>query len=92
MVKDKDVKQVLAVLPTHFTYYFTEAHLPRALPAEDLQQAAREFGLYGQCFAHVNQAIAAALGNADSTDLVLVCGSIFLVSEVNRTLAQADES
>ena len=91
MVKDKDVKQVLAVLPTHFTYYFTEAHLPRALPAEDLQLAAREFGLNGQGFAHVNQAIAAALGNAHTTDLVLVCGSIFLVGEVDQTLALTDE-
>jgi len=91
MVRDKDIKQVLLTLPTTYRYYFTQAHLPRALPAEDLQQAAREFGLYGQCFAHVNQAIAAALGNAHTTDLVLVCGSIFLVGEVDQTLALTDE-
>lgn len=82
MVKDKEVEKVLALLPTDAQYYFTKAHIPRALPETDLQQKAAAFQLNGNCFEYVNAAIADALQHAHKDDLVLVCGSIFLVGEV----------
>src|SRR5690554_3504558 len=36
MSNDKDIAPVLAILPKEATYFFCEAHLPRALPAEAL--------------------------------------------------------
>jgi dihydrofolate synthase/folylpolyglutamate synthase len=86
MVKDKEIENVLALLPTDAHYYFTKAHIPRALPETDLQQKAATFQLNGNCFEDVNAAIADALQHATKDDLVLVCGSVFLVGEVVYTV------
>lgn len=82
MVKDKDVDKVLSLLPKEAVYYFTNAHIPRALPAADLQTTAKEHGLHGKSYDDVNIAIAAAKQQAGINDLILVCGSVFLVGEV----------
>jgi dihydrofolate synthase / folylpolyglutamate synthase len=82
MVKDKEVSKVLSLLPVDATYYFTNAHIPRALPAEELKLKATVFNLKGDCFDDVNEAIAAAKKNSVYEDLIIVCGSVFLVGEV----------
>jgi dihydrofolate synthase/folylpolyglutamate synthase len=82
MVKDKDIDKVLALLPKNAVYYFTNAHIPRALPAPELKQQALQHQLTGDIFDDVNEAIDAARQNASSNDLILVCGSVFLVGEV----------
>jgi dihydrofolate synthase/folylpolyglutamate synthase len=82
LVRDKDVEQVLSLLPKYAHYYFTEAQIPRALPADSLYNAAIEFGLKGEIFKEVNAAVKAAMQNANKEDLVLVCGSVFVVGEV----------
>lgn len=83
MVKDKEVDKVLSLLPADAAYYFTNAHIPRALPAAELQQKAAAWQLKGEVFDHVNTAIDAAKAKADKEDLILVCGSVFLVGEVS---------
>jgi dihydrofolate synthase/folylpolyglutamate synthase len=90
MVKDKEVEKVLALLPTDARYYFTKAHIPRALPETDLQQKAATFHLIGNCFENVNAAIANALQHAHKDDLVLVCGSVFLVGEVEWSVVNGE--
>ena len=82
MVKDKDVNRVLALLPTHARYYFTQARIPRALDAGLLQQEAGAFGLQGSAYPEVNTALKAAIDAAKKEDLILVCGSVFVVGEV----------
>ena len=84
MVKDKDVDKVLQLLPKHAAYYFTQASIPRALPAEELLQKAMANGLQGEAYAEVNRALHAAKTVAVKNDLILVCGSVYLVGEVNR--------
>ncbi len=83
MVKDKEVDKVLSMFPKHATYYFTQAHIPRALPANELQQKAMQYELKGDVFENVNDAIAKALQHAHEKDMILVCGSVFLVGEVS---------
>jgi dihydrofolate synthase / folylpolyglutamate synthase len=83
MVKDKEIEKVLALLPTDATYYFTKAHIPRALPETEVQTKASAFGLQGESFENVNTAIAEAMQHASEDDLILVCGSVFLVGEVD---------
>lgn len=85
-VKDKEVEQVLRLLPSKAKYYFTQAHIPRALDAKDLQEKASEFSLEGNYFDDVNTALQQALGSSFKNDLIIVCGSIFLVAEVNKQL------
>jgi dihydrofolate synthase/folylpolyglutamate synthase len=83
MVKDKEIDAVLQLLPKQATYYFTQAQIPRALDAESLQLNAERFGLQGHSFGEVNMALQNALSHAHKDDLILVCGSVFLVGEVN---------
>lgn len=82
MVKDKDIEKVLGLLPKEAQYYFTQAAIPRALPVEELQQKAADYMLQGQTYADVNSALAAAKKKAAPDDLILVCGSVFIVGEV----------
>ena len=82
MVKDKEIDKVLLLLPKNAVYYFTNAHIPRALPAAELKLQALQHQLAGDIFDDVNEAIDAAKQNAFSNDLILVCGSVFLVGEV----------
>jgi dihydrofolate synthase/folylpolyglutamate synthase len=83
-VRDKEVMKVLGLLPREADYYFTQAHIPRALDAATLKEFATPAGLRGETFDDVNSALAAARASAAENDLVIVCGSIFLVAEVNR--------
>jgi dihydrofolate synthase/folylpolyglutamate synthase len=54
------------------------------LDAVLLQHKAKGFGLKGDCFENVNAAIQEAFRTASEEDLVIVCGSIFLVAEVSK--------
>ncbi|HWB24406.1 MAG TPA: folylpolyglutamate synthase/dihydrofolate synthase family protein [Chitinophagaceae bacterium] len=82
MVKDKDVSAVLALLPKYANYYFTRAQLPRALPEAELAKIAEGMGLRGQTFETVAEALNTAKQHARKEDLILVCGSVFVVAEV----------
>jgi len=86
MVKDKDISKVLGLLPKDATYYFSNAHIERALPHKDLQEKAKSFDLHGENFDDVNEAIKAARQHAAAEDIIIVCGSVFLVAEVNVDL------
>jgi dihydrofolate synthase/folylpolyglutamate synthase len=84
MVKDKDINAVLTLLPKNASYYFTQSHIPRALPTNELAILAKSNGLLGNEFENVNLALATAKKNAHHNDLIIVMGSIFLVAEVSR--------
>ena len=84
MVKDKDVDAVLGMLPKEASFYFSNAHIPRAMPAAELAEKAKNIGIHGLVFDNVNEAIIAANKNAHPNDLIIVMGSIFLVAEVSR--------
>lgn len=83
MVKDKDVNAVLEILPKDARYYFTKAQIERAMNEADLSNLAKEFQLNGSTYSNVNIALQEAKENADSRDLILICGSVFLVGEVD---------
>jgi len=86
MVKDKDISKVLSILPKDARYYFSNAHIERAMPYEDLLEKAKPFGLNGESFDDVNMAINAAKQAAAADDLIIVCGSVFLIAEVDTEL------
>ncbi len=83
MVKDKEIDDILSVLPKEAHYYFTKAQIPRALPEEDLQKKAERYKLNGKAFSNVNTAIYAASLSAGKKDLIIICGSIFLAGEIS---------
>lgn len=82
MVKDKEIDKVLSLLPVKATYYFTKAQIPRALDEKQLQEKAKVFDLTGETYSDVNTALNKAKQAAAKDDLILVCGSVFLVGEV----------
>ncbi len=81
-VKDKDVAAALKQLPADAIYYFTKAQIPRAMHETDLVQIAHAVGLQGNAYADVPAAYKAAQEHASPDDMVLVCGSVFIVGEV----------
>jgi dihydrofolate synthase/folylpolyglutamate synthase len=88
MVKDKDIENVLALLPKNASYYFTKAQIPRALPEKDLMTRAQTHGLAGESFTEVNSALQAAINHAEKNDMIIVCGSVFVVGEVEISTLQ----
>jgi dihydrofolate synthase/folylpolyglutamate synthase len=86
MVKDKDVSKVLSVLPKDAAYYFSNANIDRAMPHVQLKEKAAAFNLMGKSFENVNMAIQAAKKNAAANDIIIVCGSVFLIAEVDAAL------
>jgi dihydrofolate synthase/folylpolyglutamate synthase len=86
MVKDKKIEKALCQFPKDAIYYFTKAQNPRALPENELRNMARQFKLNGDIFPDVNLALKAALEKASEKDLIIVCGSVFVIAEVKTEL------
>jgi dihydrofolate synthase/folylpolyglutamate synthase len=86
MVKDKDVSKVLSILPKNAHYYFSNAPIARALPHAVLKEKAVAFDLHGESYDDVNMAIRAARQHAAAGDIIIVCGSVFLIAEVDTAL------
>ena len=82
MVKDKDVRKILELLPKEATYYFCQPNIPRGKPTEELAQEAQKYQLKGQAYASVAEAYQQALSHAQPNDLVFIGGSTFVVAEV----------
>ena len=83
MVKDKDISGVISLLPKTAEYYFTRAEIPRAMPEEMLAALAEKEGISGNTFPDVNVALENALQHAEKEDMILVCGSVFLIGELD---------
>ncbi|WP_455587203.1 bifunctional folylpolyglutamate synthase/dihydrofolate synthase [Bacteroides sp.] len=82
MVNDKDIRGVLKLLPQEATYYFTKASVKRALPEEELKKTAHEFGLQGDSYPTVADAVRAAQEKSLPKDFIFVGGSSFIVADL----------
>ena len=81
MVSDKDIRSVLSMMPHEARYYFTQASVHRAMPAEDIAALGREARLEGSVYPTVTEAFAAARTNAKSNDVIFIGGSTFVVAD-----------
>lgn len=82
MVNDKDISGVLSLLPKDAYYYFTQASVKRALPAEEMALKAYAANLQGGYYDNVQTALEAAKAKADKDDLIFVGGSSFIVADL----------
>ena len=82
MVNDKDISGVIALLPRHAHYYFTQASVARALTSEEVAQKASEHGLQGKSYPTVKEAYEAARKDACEEDFIFVGGSTFVVADL----------
>lgn len=83
MVRDKDISGMLSLLPKEAAYYITRANIPRAFSEEELLKKVTALGLKASKYPEVNAALESAVKNAGSNDLILACGSFFLIAELD---------
>ncbi len=86
MVSDKDVKGSLSLLPTNAEYYFCQASVKRALPADEICALGHEIGLHGKAYGSVHDAYKAATDDASPEDFIFVGGSSFVVADLLTAL------
>jgi dihydrofolate synthase/folylpolyglutamate synthase len=82
MVNDKDLSNIINILPKHANYYFCRPNIPRGLDADILKQKAKKFKLIGKSYNTVTEAYKAAKTDSKSDDLIFIGGSTFVVAEV----------
>jgi len=85
-VKDKDVQEALSLFPKDALYYFCNAQIARALPAEQLNEIAVGLGFSGKHYNSVDIAVKAAKLNMADDDVLLITGSFFIVGEAMESL------
>jgi dihydrofolate synthase/folylpolyglutamate synthase len=82
VVNDKDLGEILPLLPKNAVYYFCRPDIPRGLDALKLQEAAQQFELSGNVYNSITEAYEAALADASKDDFIYVGGSTFVVAEI----------
>nr|NQU92012.1 bifunctional folylpolyglutamate synthase/dihydrofolate synthase [Bacteroidota bacterium] len=82
MVNDKDIDQMMELLPKNARYYFCKANIPRALDEKKLCLQATEIGLIGDSYETVEKAFQAAKDQSSPDDMIFIGGSTFVVAEV----------
>lgn len=81
MVNDKDIDSVLELMPREALYFFTQASVERAMPAEIFAIHAAEKGLTGILCDDVSEAVTKALARATDDDFIFIGGSTFIVAD-----------
>ncbi|RZJ63626.1 MAG: bifunctional folylpolyglutamate synthase/dihydrofolate synthase [Flavobacterium sp.] len=82
VVNDKDLDEVLPLLPKDAVYYFSRPNVPRGLDARLLEEAAIKHGLIGDVFNSVTEAYDRAQADASENDFIYIGGSTFVVAEI----------
>ncbi len=82
VVNDKSIENILILMPKSARYYFCEANIPRALDENKLRDQALKYGLQGESYSTVKNALLSANENASTNDLIFIGGSTFVVAEV----------
>ena len=70
------------ILPQKAKFYFCQASIERAMNAKDLKSKANKFGLKGEEYTSVKEALKTANKNAKKEDLIFIAGSVFVVAEI----------
>jgi len=81
VVSDKDYRKMLDVMPAEADYYYVKADIPRALDAEALAQVGNDLGRVGKSYGTVANGLKKAMAEAAEDDLILVCGSFYVVAD-----------
>lgn len=81
MVADKDIDNILPLLPKDAKYYVCQANIERALSCEELTTKLRCYNLDANEAGTVEQAIRTANGDAAPDDILFIGGSCFVVGE-----------
>jgi dihydrofolate synthase/folylpolyglutamate synthase len=78
---DKELDEIIPLLPKNAIYYACQAQIERAMPAEELYQKLSSAKLNVACFPNVLNAYHQAFTSAQENDVVFIGGSFFAVGE-----------
>ena len=81
-VKDKNIIEIIKLLPKEAMYYFCAANIDRAFNASKLQEISLELNLQGNAYNSVKDAYNNAISNYKKDDLIFIGGSTFVVAEI----------
>lgn len=81
-VKNKDLQPIFSTFPPEAQIYWTQSHVHRSLPVEELANEGLKYHLKGAIFPHLNKALLEAKKRANKGDLVVVTGSTFVIAEI----------
>ena len=81
MVDDKDVDNVMKLLPTNASYYFTKADNHRAISEHVLLEKGLQNGLSSSAFDTVEEAYRTAFDTASTDDFIFVGCSSYVVAD-----------
>lgn len=79
---DKNIEEILKMLPTQAYYIFTQADSPRAFDAGKLADLGRGYGLTGEVVYSVRGAYDRAKELASEDDMIFIGGSSYVVAEI----------
>lgn len=82
VVSDKDVTEMLQVLPKEAEFYFCKPKILRGLSEKELKAQAEKFSLKGKSFTTVSKAYKKAMEKATVDDIIYIGGSTFVVAEI----------
>ena len=80
-VSDKDINNILAILPPDANYYLCEPGIPRAQKIAYLSEKFQNKKYSNKCFNNVKNAYRDAKANAETNDLIYIGGSTFVVAD-----------
>lgn len=86
MVSDKDRSKILQLLPINAIYYFCKPSVIRGLNAFELQAEAEHYGLIGEVYSQVSDAVIAAKSKLKEEDTLYIGGSTFVVADAIQIL------
>ncbi len=90
-VNDKDINGIMQLTQSVLSnktgkrkvqFYFTQASVKRALPADKLSDIARQYGLEGLSFPTVSDAYSQAVADSAKEDFIYIGGSTFVVADL----------
>ncbi len=82
VVNDKDLDTIIGLLPKKAIYYLCKPDISRGMDANTLNTFFKDFGLVSVTYNSVKEAYNSALIHANSSDLIFVGGSTFVVAEI----------
>ncbi len=83
MMADKDIDKVLYLMLPYFEKVYTVTPSnPRALDSRELSEKIKRLGTSAESFDNIRTATEYALRNLSQDDVLIVCGSLYLCSDV----------
>ena len=79
---DKNLTEIFELFPAKAKYYFTEINSPRSQKNEVFREYGEAKGMNFKTYFKSNEALADAKASAGKNDLILICGSFYLLAEV----------